>query len=221
MKYTLEQLIEHANVAIEKSKKGLSKLSDEILRMEGMSGHKTRHLYNNICSLKGINYLEIGTWKGSSFISSLYHNDINAIVIDNWKEFDGPKIEFLSNVEKFCSGASFKLIEADCFKIEDDDILKVYDSIDVYLYDGAHDYDSQKKAITYYSHLLSKYSIIIIDDFRSDTPNWANVKKGTYDGIAKAGLKVHYATEIITYQELSGASEYWNGFGLFICERTK
>lgn len=218
MKFNLEQLINHVNLSVDNSNKNLSKLTSDILSMDGMSGNKTRHLYNNICELNGANYLEIGTWKGSSFISAFYGNDINPIVIDNWEEFNGPKNEFISNVNKFCPDRKFNFIEKDCFKVTDDEIKSVYDSIDIYLFDGAHDYESQRKAITYYKHLFSKYVIIIIDDFRSDTPVWANVKKGTYDGIEESGLIIHHSVEIITHQESSGRSEYWNGFGLFICE---
>jgi hypothetical protein len=219
MKYTLEQLINHVNQSIDNSNNKISKLTPDILSLEGMSGHKTRHLYNNICSLEGANYLEIGTWKGSSFISAFYNNEINSIVIDNWAEFNGPKNEFISNVNKFCPNKDFNFIEKDCFKVTDDEIKSIYDSIDIYLYDGNHEYESQRKAITYYKHLFSKYVIIIVDDFRSDTPAWANIKKGTLDGIEESGLIIHHQVEIITHQESTGPSEYWNGFGLFICEK--
>jgi hypothetical protein len=218
MKYTLEQLINHVNLAVDNANNNISKITSDILSMDGMSGNKTRHLYNNICSLNGANYLEIGTWKGSSFISAFYDNDINTIVIDNWAEFNGPKDEFISNVTRLCPNKEFNFIEKDCFKVTDDEIKSIYDSIDIYLYDGNHEYESQRKAITYYKHLFSKYVIIIIDDFRSDTPAWANVKKGTYDGIEESGLIIHHKVEIITHQESSGSSEYWNGFGLFVCE---
>ena len=219
MKYTLEQLINHVNISVDNANNNISKLTPDILSMDGMSGNKTRHLYNNICSLNGANYLEIGTWKGSSFISALYQNETNSIAIDNWTEFNGPKDEFISNVNRLCPDKGFKFIEKDCFKVTDDEIKSTYDSIDIYLYDGAHDYESQRKAITYYKHLFSKYIIIIIDDFRSDSPAWANVKKGTYDGIEESGLIIHHSIEIITHQESSGRSEYWNGFGLFVCEK--
>jgi hypothetical protein len=102
MKYTLEQLINHAKSSVDNANDNISKLTPEILSMDGMSGNKTRHLYNNICSLNNANYLEIGTWKGSSFISAFYNNEINPIVIDNWAEFNGPKDEFISNVNRLC-----------------------------------------------------------------------------------------------------------------------
>jgi hypothetical protein len=218
MKFELNYLINHVKKSIEDSDNRVSKLSNDILNMEGMSGKKTRHLYNNICSLPGANYLEIGTWKGSSFVSALYGNDINSIAVDNWSEFNGPKNEFIKNVELFCPNTKYNFIEKDCFEIKKEDILNIYDSVDIYLFDGNHSYESQKKAITYYKNFFSSYIIIIIDDFRSDTPNWANVKKGTIDGIEESGLIIHFQREIITYQESNGADEYWNGVGIFVCE---
>jgi len=219
MKYELSHLIDHVEKSVKNANEGISKLPKEILQMEGMSGIKTRHLYNNICSLDNANYLEIGTCKGSSFVSSLYGNSINALAIDNWSEFNGPKNEFLANMKNLCPNMKYNFIEKNCFSIEDSDIHNVYESVDIYLYDGAHDYLSQKNAITHYSKFLSKYSIIIIDDFRSDTHNWSQVKKGTYDGLQEAGLIVHKNIEIISKQESDGALEYWNGFGLFVCEK--
>ena len=218
MKFDLNRLIDHVNLSVENANNNISKLTTDVLSMDGMSGTKTRHLYNNICSLSDANYLEIGTWKGSSFISSFYENDINPLVIDNWAEFNGPKDEFILNVNKFYPDRKFNFIEKDCFNVFDDEIKSVFDSIDIYLYDGAHDYESHRKAITYFSHLFSKYMILIVDDFRSDTPTWANVKKGTYDGIEESGLIIHHNIEIITHQESSGRSEFWNGFGLFVLE---
>lgn len=218
MKTNLEQLINHVELSVRNANNGLSKLTPEILSLDGMSGSKTRHLYNNLCSLIDCNYLEIGTWKGVSFVSAIYGNQLNSIVIDNWAEFNGPKDIFISNVNKYCPNAKINLIEKDCFQVSEDEIKSIYDTIDIFLYDGAHDYESQKKAITHYKRLFSKYVIIIIDDFRSDTHGWANVKKGTYDGIEESGLIIHHNIEIITHQESSGPLEYWNGFGLFVCE---
>ncbi len=221
IKFELDTLIQHVDNAFNNANNNASALPNEILSMEGMSGIKTRHLYNNICNLDNANYLEIGTWKGSSFVSALYNNNINAIAVDNWAEFNGPKDEFMSNVQRLCPDKKYRFIEKDCFSIEDKEILDIYDSIDIYLYDGAHDYESQRKAITEYSHLFSKYVIIIVDDFRSDIPAWANVSRGTYDGIEEMGLIIHKRVVVESRQEAGGSSEYWNGFGLFICENTK
>ena len=219
MNKSIDKIIDHVKQSVEKADNNISNLPNSILNMEGMSGKKTRHLYNNLNNIQNINYLEVGTWKGSSFISSLYGNDINSLVIDNWSEFDGPKNEFFKNVETFCPNKKYNFIENDFFKVELSDIFKIYDSIDIYLYDGSHDYDSQKKAITYIKNCLSQYSIIIIDDFRKDTESWSNVSKGTYDGIKESGLNILYEIERESRQEYNGNDEYWNGFGLFVCEK--
>lgn len=216
--FDLNFLIKHVENSFENSEKKISKLTNEILSINGMSGTKTRHLYNNICNIDNANYLEIGTYKGSSFISSIYKNNVNSIAIDNWSEFDGPKNEFIDNVNKFCPNQKFNFIEKDSFEISYEDIKKYYDSVDVYLYDGCHKYESHKKAITHFAKFLSKYSIILIDDWRNDN-NWERVQRGTYDGITESGLIVHKQIEKITFQEKTGPLEYWNGFGLFVCEK--
>lgn len=218
MKFELKQLIEHAEISVEKAKNNTSKLSESILNINGMTGNKTRHLYNNICGLSGANYFEIGTYTGTSLISSLFENSVTALAVDNWSEFNGPKEQFINNMNEFLPGKKYHFLEKDCFSITPEDIKNVFEEIDIYLYDGAHDYESQRKALTYFSNYLSKYSIVIIDDFRNDTPTWANVSLGTYKGIEESGLIIHHKIEIITHQESSGRSEFWNGFGLFVLE---
>lgn len=217
--YSLETLITHCEKSFENSNNSISKLSPEILNMEGMSGKKTRHLYNNICSLEGANYLEIGTWKGSSFVSAIHNNNLNSLAVDNWSEFGGPKREFLDNVKRLCPNQNFNFLEKDSFEIQKTDIEPFFNSVDIYLYDGCHKYESHKKAITHFQQFLSKFSIIIIDDWRNDN-NWERVQRGTFDGFKESNLVIHKKIEVITYQEGTGPMEYWNGFGLFVCEKT-
>lgn len=215
--FELKQLIEHSEKSFINSNNNMSKLNIDILNLEGMSGKKTRHLYNNICNLDNVNYLEIGTYKGSSFISSIFQNNINPLAIDNWSEFDGTKEEFINNVNKLCLNQTYNFLEKDCFLISENEIKKFIKTIDVYLYDGCHKYESHVNAITHYQNLFSKYFIIIVDDWRNDG-NWERVQRGTYDGFSKSNLKIHKKIEIITHQESTGPDEYWNGFGLFVCE---
>lgn len=217
MRFKLDLLVSHAELAVKMANENRSKLNNDILSLDGMSGKKTRHLYNNICNIDGCNYLEVGTWKGSSFISSLFKNNINAIAIDNWSEFNGPKETFLKNVNKFCPENNYTFFEKNAFDVKEQEIKSVYESIDIFLYDGCHKYESHKLAITFYEKFLSKYSIILVDDWRDDS-DWQRVQKGTYDGFKSSNLKIHHKIEKITRQELNGAEEYWNGFGLFVCE---
>ena len=227
MKYSIEELIKHVNDAFIKSDKNESNLSQEILNIEGMSGLKTRHLYNNICNLES-NYLEVGVWKGSSFISAIHKNNkTKSLAIDNWSEFYtynlhnnnndnniGSKYTFLNNLENFCDNENYTVLEKSCFDVEENDLP--FDTIDIYLYDGAHDYESHKKGITYFSKFLSKYSIIIVDDWR---PDWETVQRGTYNGIKESNLIIHHKVERISKQEENGNLEYWNGVAVLVCEK--
>ena len=63
--------INHVNKSFENAENNVSKLSSEILSLDGMTGNKTRHFYNNILNIDDARYLEIGTWKGSSLCSAM------------------------------------------------------------------------------------------------------------------------------------------------------
>jgi hypothetical protein len=71
-----------------------SKITDEIIRMDGMSGTKTRHFYNNLLDSEDARYLEIGTWKGSSVCSAMCGNKAQVLCIDNWSEFGDQRMNF-------------------------------------------------------------------------------------------------------------------------------
>jgi hypothetical protein len=216
----LQFLINHVNEAVNNAYNNTSKITEDILNIEGMTGNKTRHLYNNICNLyTNATYVEVGTWKGSSFISAMYKNtSINGISIDNWSEFGGPKDEFYKNINTYLNNnEKVNIIDKNCWDIHMNDLGK---SIDVFMYDGGHSYEEQKKAITYYHSFFSKYCIIIIDDWTCD---WVRVKEGTMDGITEMNLKIHLSIEIPlvnTNNHHTGGDTFWNGCGIFVCERT-
>ena len=79
-------LIQKVEYSISNAERGISSLASEILKLEGMSSPKVRHLLNNLCALPGARYLEIGSYKGSTWISALYNNSstlISSTSIDN------------------------------------------------------------------------------------------------------------------------------------------
>lgn len=212
----IKQLIDHVERSFELAEKNESKLTEEILKINGWIGLKTRHFYNNLCNIN-LNYLEIGTWTGSSFISCLYENPINAIGCDNWTGIEHgstPILElrdgFFNNTNKYLKN-NFKFLDKDCFLIDENDIFSIYDSVDIYLYDGDHKEENHKKSITYFSKMLSKYSIIIVDDW-----SWETVRRGTFEGIQESNLKIHKKFEKFCEND---SQNYWNGIAVFICEK--
>jgi hypothetical protein len=81
---TYKTLIE---TAFKNAENNISKNTNDIINMEGMSGTKTRHFYNNLLNTEDSRYLEIGTWKSSSVCSAMCGNKAKVVCIDNWSEF--------------------------------------------------------------------------------------------------------------------------------------
>lgn len=226
---TIDFLIDHLNKSFELSDQNTSKLGDDVLQMEGMTGKKTRHFYNNICSLDNINYLEVGTWKGSSFVSANYANNITSLAIDNFEEFtdhsfsnniEHPRSAFHNNMKKFCADKNYHFVEKDSFLLDQKDLP--FNSADIYLYDGNHDFEPHKKAITHFTKFLSKYCIILIDDwawgYDSHKHGENVIQKATYEGLSESGVIIHHKVERVDDQSINGPMSYWNGIGAFVCE---
>lgn len=185
-----------------------SKLNDEILAIQGMSSPRVRHLLNNLVS-KDDRYLEIGTWRGSTFISALFKNNPKFhLVIDNWSEFGGPKNEFFDNCEKHLNDIP-NFIEADCFKLDNSEIK----DINIYFYDGGHTEKDQYDAIVYYYNCLADKFILIIDDYNMDA-----VPRGTQNAIKEKNIKVRYET-ILPADFNGDTNKWWNGLYVAYCEK--
>jgi hypothetical protein len=202
--------------SFQNAENNISKINDEIIKMQGMSGTKTRHFYNNLLNSKDARYLEIGTWKGSSVCSAMYGNKANVVCIDNWSEFGGPKQEFLTNFNKFKGENNAFYIENDCFKV---DITKL-PKFNIYMYDGNHTNESHYKALVHYYNNLDDIFIFIVDDW-----NWKDVREGTKNSIKKLNLKILYEKEIrLTWDESVTpepqlSQTWWNGIYVAILQK--
>lgn len=204
-----EFMVNHVVTCLQKAENNDSHITDDILNYKGMSGYKTRHFYNNICSLPDCRYLEIGTYHGSSSISALYKNQIDALFIDNWSLFDGDKTIFYDAVGKYNTGSQVEVIDGDCWKVNLDKDKK----FNVYLYDGGHDYDDHYKAIVNFHQHFDENCIVLIDDW-----NWEAVRRGTFDALRDLNIPIKFKYEIFTpepHYEL-GITNWWNGIGVFI-----
>ena len=165
----------------------VSKITNDIINMDGMSGAKTRHFYNNLLNTEDARYLEIGTWKGSSVCSAMCGNKATLVCIDNWSEFGGPKDEFLVNFETFKGENKATFIENDCFNVD----VSTLSKFNIYMYDGDHSEENHYKALQHYYNCLDNIFIFIVDDW-----NWEYVRNGTRKSITNLNLKVLYEKEI-------------------------
>ena len=204
--------------SFENAENNISKITQDIINIEGMSGTKTRHFYNNLLNTPDARYLEIGTWKGSSVCSAMYGNKAKVTCIDNWSEFGGPKNDFLVNFEKFKGENDANFIENDCYKID----VSTFSKYNIYMYDGNHTEDSHYKALLHYYNCLDDIFIFIVDDW-----NWKDVRNGTNNAIKKLNLQILYEKEIrLTWDESHTPQQqardtWWNGMYITVLQKEK
>lgn len=195
----------------------LSKINEEIIKMEGMTGTKTRHFYNNLLNYTDARYLEIGTRKGSSVCSAMYNNNCkNIICIDNWSEFNGLKDEFIQNFNKFKGYNNALFIEDNCFNID----ISTLPKFNIFLYDGEHSFQSHYNILFHYYNCLDDIFIFIVDDW-----NWGHVREATLKAIDDLKLIKLYEKEIRLTSDNSTTSEpelsltWWNGIYVVILQK--
>ena len=106
-------------------------------------------------------YLNIGVWKGFTFLAGVLNRSCLSIGVDNFSLFGGPKAEFHANYDKF------KHERSSFFEMDYKQYLAEQHGdtpIGFYFYDGAHDYQNQFDALVAAERLLSKNAIVLVDD---------------------------------------------------------
>jgi len=188
---------------------GTSKLTpQEIDTVGGFTSPNIRHLLNNLGAIS-THYLECGSHVGSTLISTVFGNDNlqSAIGIDNFSLFDegqNARADFLKHCDTHIPNR-YKLLEQDYFSVTKKEIPN---PIDLYLFDGAHDYESQKKGITHFAQFLADEAIVMVDD-----TDWDEPLQGTMDGLQESGLKIKYIRTLSSgVRSDCGERGWWNGF---------
>lgn len=212
----MELYRKHIQTSFSYAENGISKITDDIISMPGMTGTLTRHFYNNILNIDDARYLEIGTWAGSSVCSAMCGNKAKVVCIDNWSEFGGPKETFLKNFEQFKGENDAQFIESDCFILDTSTLPK----FNIYMYDGNHSYDSHYRALSHFYSCLDDTFIYIVDDW-----NWQDVRNGTKNAIEAMNLSILYDKEIrLTWNEDHTPMDiaektWWNGIYVAILQK--
>lgn len=204
--------------AIEKAERLESKLTEECLKIGGFTSPRIRHLMNNLGAIS-TNYLECGVHRGSTFIAANYGNDMYGVAIDNFSEFEDGTVqkELIENL-RMLKDDSYNLIVENCFSqgllegvcFNADTGKSIYlipKNIDLYLYDSAHDYESQKKSVIHFYENLADESIFIADD-----ADWADVFNGTLAGLQEIGCQY----ELIS---LLTGKDWHNGLVIYLIKK--
>ena len=184
------------------------------LEIEGMSSLKNRIFLNELI-FPDTRYLEIGVYKGSTFVSALARNTFDrAIAIDDFSQFDDNRVNF-ETFKNNCANSSINgavVINHDCFSIIPDE-KKIISKINTYFYDGDHREIDQKRAITEFINEMDNVFIFIVDDWNHD-----GVETGTRQGIEACELKIH--KEWVLPAAYNGDREqWWNGLYVAVLEK--
>jgi len=226
LKISIEDLIEHIEKSLEFGKLEVSKIIQDIFDIPGLTSNKVRCFLNNICGIDGCSYLELGSYRGSTFCSAIYANNLNAVAIDNWSspdlkpfrsdmwkeweehnERENPREEFVSNVKKIKGDNIIKVFDDNYW---DFDVNLIPFKIDILFYDGNHTYKDQYQMVTKFKDILSDIFILIVDDW-----NWE--RDGILHAIEDLNFKILYDKQIYTNGE--DPNDFWNGLGIFLLER--
>ena len=213
--------IEQIEWAIHLAKQEKSKLTPEVLAMEGMSSPKVRHLYNNLGSL-ATEYLEIGSWKGASFISTMFGNEqLQGVAVDNWSEFnpDGKvSAAFVDNARKFINSDRWECVQDDCWRVKNLNFPPTGVLVpDLYLFDGGHSFEDHKKAVTHFFPMMADQFIFVVDDYSH--PDFHAVKEGTLAGLSEVKDQYMVVKDWELWEEGEGSVRWWNGIGIFLIEK--
>ena len=218
-------LIKHIEESLHWGEKEVSKLTQDVINIHGITSNKIRCFLNNICSIGGT-YLEIGVFRGATFCSAIYQNNIHAIGLDNFASPNlmpmgvsqklasylkrgidiPPQEDFINNVKKFGNPEHLDIYKTDYTSFDYTQLPKV----NIVFYDGDTRYHDQYTVLKKILPLFSEQTILIMDDW-----NW---NSGAIDDLIKEeNLIVTFKEEIFTQGEDMGS--FWNGLGLFLIEK--
>lgn len=209
------ELVKHVAACIEQSGVPTIKLD-----IPGLTSIRVQSLLNRLA--QGVDtYLEVGTALGATFCAVIKDNPIMAIAIDNWIDNVQPRNEgrvampqndiqvFAENVRKYQGNSKITVLNGNCFAV---DVTPFAGQIKMFFYDGPHEVEACKLAMTHFAPALSEEAIVIFDD-----ANWNNVVEGAKQGIEAAGLKVSYEKLLLNDEE--DPNGWWNGLYIAVVRK--
>jgi cephalosporin hydroxylase len=149
-------------------------------------------------------YVEVGTYQGGSLISALRDNDARAVGVDSFGEFQTTNNQetTLKNLETYGVlprvalhnmgfQEYFALVPAD-FRIQ------------VYYYDGAHDYETQLAGMEAAWPFLQKGSIVLVDDY-----SYSEVSRAVNQFVANHIDQIKFQFVMLPIENVD--ETWWNG----------
>ena len=198
--------VSHAN---QHESRPAPKSFSETLSIKSYTGLKIRHLLNNLCEPPETVFLEIGAWHGGTAAAAAFGNSGSFTTVDKFCDWGGSAEDTNKNFAK--AGVSVRLIEQDCWEIP---LPQLPQEVNVFFYDGAHDYDSHKKALPHFIDALAPLFVFLVDDWEDPL-----VRHATLKGVEELGLKI-LAYLWLGSERREDLDGWWNSLGVFVLSKS-
>ncbi len=182
----------------------------------GLTSRRVQQLLNGLASQSKV-YLEVGAYLGATGAAALAGNNLEAYFIDMWEEDLQPveerhgelppndQNEFEKNIAPYIGNNKVHIINEDVHEV---DVSTIKD-VDLFFYDGPHEYEHIYKTVTRYRDCLAKQAILVFDD-----ANWTDTVKAADDAVKAAGLKPVYSKKLLN--SLEDEKMWWNGIYIIV-----
>jgi hypothetical protein len=181
----------------------------------GLTSSRIQKLLNGLASQSKV-YLEIGAYLGATTAAALANNKLDAYVIDMWEQDIQPvrdditlppnsQAEFEKNIAPYIGENNVHIINEN---VHDVDVSNIKD-VDLFFYDGPHEYEHIYKTVIRYRDCLDKQAILVFDD-----ANWTDTVKAADDAVKAAGLTPVYSKKLLN--SLENERMWWNGIYLIV-----
>lgn len=146
-------------------------------------------------------FVNVGVWNGFTFLAGMAGNaDKRCIGVDDFSEFGGPKEAFLARFERRRGPRhAFHEMDYRAYFAE-----RHEGPIGVYLYDGEHGYDNQRKGLETAERFFAPGCVIVVDDTNLPEP-----RQATMDFIGARPNQYRVLLDRTT--AANGHPTFWNG----------
>jgi len=184
------------------------------LEIPGLTSKRVQNLLMGLGD-KVNTYLEVGSAMGAT-AAAVGVNDIDIHCVDNWSgEIQPQRNNFAlpnNTLDEFKNNTG----HVKQLTVHNTDMLTVdlttLPKIDMFFYDGPHDFENTKKAVEYYSSVFSDTALLIFDD-----ANWTEVVKGAEAGVESSGLDIVYNRLLMN--EIENPNMWWNGLYIMVVKK--
>jgi hypothetical protein len=211
----INSLKSHINKSFDAANNNNSKLTKEILDLEGIYGTKSKHFYNNLCEYFNLRVLKINV-RNESPIMSILHDNYNHLLVINSELDDVDYLNQLKNntqkwfYNQYCYTTSYN--------------INIYiPQMNVYMYDsniktGIYSAINHYIMLEKYYKCLSRMFLFIAEDW-----NMRDVREGVNNAIHKLKLNILFEREIRTKFDNKpdmAPDTWWNGIYVAILQKT-